>query len=63
MAKFICENCKKEYVRKGNLDRHALKCKSWVILKEPQALELQVYSSSSLCLDVTDTLSATKNAE
>ena len=28
MAKFICENCKKEYIRKGNLDKHIVTCKT-----------------------------------
>tara|TARA_B110000858_G_C17764415_1_gene456232 strand:- start:478 stop:1488 length:1011 start_codon:yes stop_codon:yes gene_type:complete len=48
MAKFICENCKKEYIRKGNLDRHALKCKPLVILKEkdPEETDKQTIDDS-----------------
>ena len=26
MTKFICENCKREYIRKGNLDKHVKVC-------------------------------------
>ena len=36
---------------------------SCVILNDPPALDVHVYCSSSLCLDVTETESATKNAE
>ena len=48
MAKFICENCKKEYIRKGNLDRHALKCKPSPIQDEINTIQDEINTIQSV---------------
>jgi hypothetical protein len=40
MAKFICENCKKEYIRKGNLDKHIKVCKNYIPPAQDELLKI-----------------------
>jgi len=68
MDNFKCEKCGKVYARKGNLDKHVLKCKSQVILKEKDLEETDKKTSGDsvthdIKLLIGDCLEKLRNVE